>query len=91
MSSSIPSNRKRARNEITDNAVEVGAASNGGLESAEENAIELLAAAPAPKKSKAGRKPIPDGPCEHGPSRKTCQKCIYRRRNERVRKTVSWN
>lgn len=40
---------------------------------------------PAPKKSKAGRKPVPDEPCEHGPSAKSCQKCIYRNRVERVR------
>lgn len=40
---------------------------------------------PAPKRAKgAGRKPHPDEPCEHGPSVKTCQKCIYRKRVEKA-------
>lgn len=40
---------------------------------------------PPAKRPKAGRKPLPDEPCEHGPSVKTCQKCIYRNRVDRVR------
>jgi len=39
---------------------------------------------PPTKRPKAGRKPLPDEPCEHGPSVKTCQKCIYRNRVDRV-------
>lgn len=41
---------------------------------------------PLPKKSKAGRPALPDDKCEHGPSMKSCQKCIYRTRVERVRR-----
>jgi hypothetical protein len=40
---------------------------------------------PPAKKSKAGRPPLPDVACEHSSSSKTCQKCIYRTRIERVR------
>lgn len=46
---------------------------------------DLLAVTPPPKKAKAGRPRIVDEPCEHGPSKKACQKCIYRKRAERVR------
>lgn len=50
----------------------------------EDNA-QILLDAPASKKAKLGRKPLPDAPCEHGPSIKSCQKCIYRNRVEKVR------
>lgn len=32
-----------------------------------------------------GRPPNPDEPCEHGPSIKSCQKCVYRLRIQKVR------
>jgi len=32
-----------------------------------------------------GRPPNSDEPCEHGPSVKSCQKCVYRHRIQKVR------
>ena len=86
-SSSGARNRKRGRDEVIDmlEPAEMTLLSPEAVHEIMTQSPGANSDPPAPKKSKAGRKPVPDEPCEHGPSAKSCQKCIYRNRVERVR------